>query len=250
MPVVRKLPAPKAQTPKVAPSAVARQQLLLINGLLDEVARNYVARLHREIAELLRFIEKKQAGPGLLAPQAEGSARDARSKSPHLQINPERGRRKDLKKIDALIGDLQSIRREVVEHPGATAPGSWLMRYAVFDLGSNSIQVIEWWRRALVVASASCTRQSIGYPAGRAPDRHLRAPARGGRAHPRPPCGNSSAQKPIRIGSASSISAPWPPAPCATAATGASSCARPRPCSAFPCACFPARKKPRRFSPG
>src|SRR5476649_273291 len=63
MPVVKKFSAKKSQTPK-ALGAVARQQLLLVNGLLDEVARNYVARLHREIAELTRSMEKKQAGPG------------------------------------------------------------------------------------------------------------------------------------------------------------------------------------------
>ena len=60
MPVVKKLAATKARTPK-ALGAVARQQLLLINGLLDEVARNYLARLHREITELIRILEKKQA---------------------------------------------------------------------------------------------------------------------------------------------------------------------------------------------
>jgi hypothetical protein len=107
MPVAEKLPATKTQTPK-ALGAVARQQLLLVNGLLDEVARNYVARLHREIAELLRVLEKKQVDPGFS--RRELKDRHALLKKiAHLQINPEKGRRKDLKKIDALIGELQSI---------------------------------------------------------------------------------------------------------------------------------------------
>ncbi len=63
MPVVKKLPVTEAQTP-IALSAVARQQLLLINGLLDEVGRNYLARLRREITDLVRILEKKQAGDG------------------------------------------------------------------------------------------------------------------------------------------------------------------------------------------
>ncbi len=63
MVAAKKLTATKSQTPK-ALGAVARQQLLLVNGLLDEVARNYLARLHREIAELIRALEKKQAQPG------------------------------------------------------------------------------------------------------------------------------------------------------------------------------------------
>ena len=107
MSTIKKIPAPKAQTPK-ALGAVARQQLLLVNGLLDEVARNYVARLHREIAELLRSLEKKQAEPDF----SRRKLKDFRAMLKliaHLQINPERGRRKDLKKIDALIGDLQAV---------------------------------------------------------------------------------------------------------------------------------------------
>jgi hypothetical protein len=94
-------------TPK-ALSAVARQQLLLVNGLLDEVARNYVARLHREIAELVRSLEKKQAGLGFSHRETK-DLRGILKKLSHLQIDPDRGRRKDLKKVDSLIGELQSI---------------------------------------------------------------------------------------------------------------------------------------------
>jgi hypothetical protein len=106
MPVVKKISTAKSQTPK-ALGAVARQQLLLVSGLLDEVARNYLARLHREIAELIRVLEKKQVQPGF----SRRELKDLHSilkHVAHLQINPEKGRRKDLKKIDALIGELQS----------------------------------------------------------------------------------------------------------------------------------------------
>jgi hypothetical protein len=106
MAVDKKLPIKKSQTPK-ALSAVARQQLLLVSGLLDEVARNYLARLHREIAELIRTVEKKQVDPGFSRRELK-DLHDMLKQIAHLQINPERGRRKDLKKIDALIGDLQS----------------------------------------------------------------------------------------------------------------------------------------------
>jgi hypothetical protein len=106
MSAVKNLPSKKSQTPK-ALSAVARQQLLLINGLLDEVARNYLARLHREIAELTRAMEKKEAGPGFRRRELK-DLRDMLNRVARLEINPERGRRKDLKRIDALIGELQS----------------------------------------------------------------------------------------------------------------------------------------------
>jgi hypothetical protein len=106
MPAVKKLPAAKSRTPK-ALGAVARQQLLLVNGLLDEVARNYVARLHREIAELIRALEKKQVEPGFSRRELK-DLHNILKRIALLQINPERGRRKDLKKIDSLIGELQS----------------------------------------------------------------------------------------------------------------------------------------------
>ena len=107
MHAVKKLPATKSQTPK-ALGAVARQQLLLVNGLLDEVARNYLARLHREIAELIRVLEKKQAEPSFSRRELK-DLHEILKQIALLQINPEKGRRKDLKKIDALIGELQSI---------------------------------------------------------------------------------------------------------------------------------------------
>ena len=107
MPVVKKLSASKSQTPK-ALGAVARQQLLLVNGLLDEVARNYLARLHREITELIRVLEKKQAEPSFSRRELK-DLHEMLKRIALLQINPEKGRRKDLKKIDALIGELQAI---------------------------------------------------------------------------------------------------------------------------------------------
>jgi hypothetical protein len=97
----------KTAMPKALP-AVARQQLLLINGLLDEVARNYVARLHREILELTRALERA-AVPGSDESKRNKGLKSIVKKIEHLQIDPERGRRKDLKKIDTLIGQVQAV---------------------------------------------------------------------------------------------------------------------------------------------
>jgi hypothetical protein len=95
----------KGVAPK-ALHAVARQRLLLINGLLDEVSRNYVARLHREIVELTRALESpRQSQPE----KAKKGLKTILKKIEHLQIDPERGRRKDLKKIDTLIGEIQAV---------------------------------------------------------------------------------------------------------------------------------------------
>jgi hypothetical protein len=106
-PPAKKLTAPKT-TSSEALGAVARQQLLIVNGLLDEVARNYLARLHREIADLVQALEKRRMGRGFSRREIKG-LRQMLKQIAGLQINSERGRRKDLKKIDSLIGDLQSI---------------------------------------------------------------------------------------------------------------------------------------------
>ena len=96
--------ASRAGKPK-ALHAVARQRLLLINGLLDEVSRNYVARLHREIVALTRALEASGRDGTVNDKDLRGILR----KIEHLQIDPERGRRKDLKKIDTLIGEVQAV---------------------------------------------------------------------------------------------------------------------------------------------
>jgi len=98
----------KSLKPK-ALSAIARQQLVLINGLLDEVARNYVARLRRELADLTRALERAESASSGRSPREIKDLHAILKLITQLHINPEKGRRKDLKKIDSLIGDVQSI---------------------------------------------------------------------------------------------------------------------------------------------
>jgi hypothetical protein len=107
MAIVSKAAGRKKSAAPRALGAVARQQLVLINGLLDEVSRNYLARLHREINGLIRVLEEKQAGRGFSNRETK-DLQDILKQIQHLHIDSEKGRRKDLKKIDALIGDLQS----------------------------------------------------------------------------------------------------------------------------------------------
>ena len=107
MPSAKKLPAEKPPATPQALCSVARQQLLHMDALLDEVARNYLARLHREMAELTQALEIHHSAQGL----SKTALKDLQcilEEISHLQINPERGRRKDLKKIDSLIGSVQA----------------------------------------------------------------------------------------------------------------------------------------------
>lgn len=89
-------------------TSVVRQQLLVVDGLLDEVSRNYVLRLHREIGQLVRILQKTERA-GKLTRDAKRDLKKLIDKVGRLQISPEKGRRKDLKKIDELIGEVQSV---------------------------------------------------------------------------------------------------------------------------------------------
>ena len=89
----------------------------------------------------------------------------------HLQINPEKGRRKDLKKIDSLIGDLQSTDRPVVIFRLRRLKLS-AMRYAVFDLGQQFDQVRDG--RDPRVGRSHPARGKHRHPAGRESDRYVR----------------------------------------------------------------------------
>ncbi|PAW76231.1 MAG: hypothetical protein B9S32_16005 [Verrucomicrobia bacterium Tous-C9LFEB] len=79
-----------------------------MDGLLDEVSRNYVLRLHREIGQLVRILQKTERA-GKLTRDAKRDLKKLIDKVGRLQISPEKGRRKDLKKIDELIGEVQSV---------------------------------------------------------------------------------------------------------------------------------------------
>lgn len=89
-------------------TSVVRQQLLVMDGLLDEVARNYVLRLHREIGQLVRILQRTEKA-GKLSRETKRDLKKLVEQVGRLQISPEKGRRKDLKKIDALIGKVQSV---------------------------------------------------------------------------------------------------------------------------------------------
>ncbi len=74
-------------------------RLARLEADLEETSRRYVARLRAEIDAVAAAL------PKLRPRQAAKAARLLES----LQIKPRKGRRKDLKKIDLLVGDLQKL---------------------------------------------------------------------------------------------------------------------------------------------
>jgi hypothetical protein len=86
---------------------VVRQQLKLLGSVLEEVARHYVIRLQRELQDITAQINQSEKN-GRLHKNQIRDLHDMRDLISELHVKSERGRRKDLKKIDALIGKLQS----------------------------------------------------------------------------------------------------------------------------------------------
>ena len=94
-------PAPRISPAHTSsPAAVAAQgQLQALRAALEETARAYVARLHREIEGIADALPARDGRKLAKVGRLLGS----------LHIKAHKGRRKDLKKIDHLIGELQEL---------------------------------------------------------------------------------------------------------------------------------------------
>lgn len=93
---------PKAkQSPRASRAATvaAAEELQKLGALLEETSRQYVRRLQREIEEVAHAL------PTLKPKELAKASRLLAG----LPVKPHKGRRKDLKKIDLLIGELQQL---------------------------------------------------------------------------------------------------------------------------------------------
>ena len=102
-----KAPVPKVKkAASAAPTSTETAQALAVaalmrglSGTLEETARQYVRRLQREIFEIAEALPSRRPKEVAKAAKLLGS----------LAIKAQMGRRKDLKKIDLLIGELQQL---------------------------------------------------------------------------------------------------------------------------------------------
>lgn len=94
-----KKPAPTKSSTKATAAAALDARLKGLSVALEETSRQYVRRLQREIFEVSRALPSRR-GKDLAK---IGRLLDS------LHIKAPKGRRKDLKKIDLLIGDLQKL---------------------------------------------------------------------------------------------------------------------------------------------
>jgi DNA repair exonuclease SbcCD ATPase subunit len=88
--------------------AITRQHLTVLNTILEEVSRHYTSRLQREITRIRSHIEHLERDGEFTRKQTK-DLKKMSALLEHLHIQPDRGRRKDLKKIDSLISDLEKL---------------------------------------------------------------------------------------------------------------------------------------------
>jgi hypothetical protein len=97
--------------PETAPFKATISELERLRALFREALEHYGQRIDSEIEEVKRTVTSEALKPK--TPHAKmRDLRDMLSILRQIQIKSDKGRRKDLKKLDALVGDLKML----VEH--------------------------------------------------------------------------------------------------------------------------------------
>jgi hypothetical protein len=74
-----------------------------------EISRLYAANLQRDIVQLIEFLNEKQA-PGTKSPRKiDPVFVQMKEKLDRINLKPEKGRRKDLKRIENAVRSLRKI---------------------------------------------------------------------------------------------------------------------------------------------
>ncbi|MEP6823149.1 MAG: hypothetical protein ABI946_12465 [Chthoniobacterales bacterium] len=97
-----------------SPARHLEAELLRLRTELRQTLRSYAARLEIELAQSLAAV-KASAPPEELPRERLHLLRDLTAMLRKRKLKPEKGRRKDLRKIDSLISDLHSSLPEAAE---------------------------------------------------------------------------------------------------------------------------------------
>ncbi len=110
----KKKSRPRARDTATSPARHLEAELLRLRSELRQTVRSYSARLEVELAQSLAAI-KASAPPEELPRERLHLLRDLIAMLRKRKLKPEKGRRKDLRKIDALINDVHSSLPEAAE---------------------------------------------------------------------------------------------------------------------------------------
>ncbi len=104
------------QKKKILPDSSLTERVTLSIGELRKtfrlVAQNYEQRIDKELSEILALLETGRNTKSRIA-----TLRDMLALIRNLQVRPEKGRRKDLRKIDSLVGDLSMLVEDLKKAP-------------------------------------------------------------------------------------------------------------------------------------
>jgi len=99
-------PRKRNKSPDASPVISVARELRMLRRDLKEVGRQYLQRIEGELAEVLNAVNNL----GKIENVPSSKIRDLRDMTillRGLQIKAEKGRRKDLKKIDSIVGELR-----------------------------------------------------------------------------------------------------------------------------------------------
>ena len=99
---------------ETSPATMLAEELAALRRDLRATIRAYAARLEIDLAESMASVASSKGAETLSRDQLH-EIRDLTIMLRKRKLKPEKGRRKDLRKIDSLIRDLHSV-----THPGAT----------------------------------------------------------------------------------------------------------------------------------
>jgi hypothetical protein len=74
-----------------------------------EISRLYVANLQRDIIQLIEFLNEKHVKPAKTFRSVDPILRQMKQTLDDINLKPEKGRRKDLKKIEDAVRSLRKI---------------------------------------------------------------------------------------------------------------------------------------------
>ncbi len=94
-----------------SPATAAVEEIDRTRAVLREVLAAYGSRLDHELAAVREIVAARAAAPKIPSSKMR-DLRDMLTLLRTLDIKPEKGRRKDIKKLDGIAGDL----RMLVEH--------------------------------------------------------------------------------------------------------------------------------------
>ncbi len=98
----------KVDGSEASPMKAVLEELSSLRALLRDTAAGYLSKLESEIDEVQARVEKEL--PLKKIPSARlHDLRDMLTLLRHIQVKPEKGRRKDLKKLDSVIVDLAML---------------------------------------------------------------------------------------------------------------------------------------------